>query len=214
MRAANLVQYAAVLLAVCLLVKPLGSYMARAFERSKIFLDLLLRSIERCIYCLSGVDAQAEMDWKRYSLSFVLFSLARTLLLYVVLRLQFLLPWYDKTNLTTPVTPDLAMDTAFSFTTTSTWQAYGGELTISYFSQIVGLTKQNFLTGAMGLALALAGSFARQGRRPATAATLPTDSLEFASIVIGTAIIVVGLSFLPALALGPIIEHLKMTRSG
>jgi K+-transporting ATPase ATPase A chain len=71
------------------------------------------------------------MDWKQYAVSFVLFSLAGTVLLFLILRLQYLLPWYDSTHLTTPLTPDLALNTAVSFSTTTTWQAYGGETTMS-----------------------------------------------------------------------------------
>ena len=84
------------------------------------------------------------------------FSLVGTVLLYLILRLQHLLPWYDAAHLTTPLTPDLAMNTAVSFSTTTTWQAYGGETTMSYFSQLVGLTAQNFLAGAGGLAVGVA----------------------------------------------------------
>ena len=152
----SLLQYAAFLLVVLLLVKPLGGYMARVFDGGKTLLDPLLRPCERFIYRLSGVDPESEMDWKRYTLSFVLFSLAGTLLLYALLRLQMFLPWYDKPSLPTPMTPDLAMNTAVSFATTSTWQAYGGESTMSYFSQVVGLAGQNFLAGAAGLASGIA----------------------------------------------------------
>jgi len=152
----NLLQYAAFLLVVFLLVKPLGGYMARVFDGGKTLLDPLLRPCERLVYRLTGVDPEAEMDWKGYALSFVFFSLAGTLLLYALLRLQAFLPWYDKAALATPMTPDLVMNTAVSFATTSTWQAYGGENTMSYFSQVVGLAGQNFLAGAAGLALGIA----------------------------------------------------------
>ena len=152
----SLLQYAAFLLVVLLLVKPLGGYMARVFDGGKTFLDPLFRPCERLVYRMAGVDAEAEMDWKGYALSFILFSLVGMLLLYVLLRLQAFLPWYDKAALTTPMTPDLAMNTAISFATTSTWQAYGGENTMSYFSQVVGLAGQNFLAGAAGLALGIA----------------------------------------------------------
>ena len=152
----NLLQYAAFLLVVLLLVKPLGGYMARVFDGGKTLLDPLLRPCERLVYKLTGVDSAAETDWKGYTLSFVCFSFAGTVLLYALLRLQVFLPWFDKAAITTPMTPDLAMNTAVSFATTSTWQAYGGENTMSYFSQIVGLVGQNFLAGAAGLALGIA----------------------------------------------------------
>src|ERR1700682_6296358 len=152
----NLLQYGVFLLIVSALVRPLGSYMTRVFEGQRTWLDFLLRPLERLIYKLTGVDPTFEMNWKQYALSFVLFSLTGTVLLYLILRLQSLLPWYDAAHLTTPLTPDLAMNTAVSFSTTTTWQAYGGETTMSYFSQLAGLTPQNFGAGAAGLAAGIA----------------------------------------------------------
>ncbi len=152
----NLIQYAVFLVVIFLLVKPLGGYMARVFDGGKTLLDPLLRPVEQLIYKMGGVDAAEEMDWKRYSLAFLWFSLAGTVILYLLLRLQAFLPWYDKTILTTPMTPDLAMNTAISFVTTSTWQAYRGENTMSSFTQIAGLAGQNFLAGAMGLTVGIA----------------------------------------------------------
>jgi K+-transporting ATPase ATPase A chain len=160
----SLLQYGVFLLIVIALVKPLGGYMTRVFEGQKTLLDFLLRPGERLIYKLTRVDPTIEMNWKQYAVSFVLFSLAGTVLLFLILRLQYLLPWYDSTHLTTPLTPDLALNTAVSFSTTTTWQAYGGETTMSYFSQLAGLTAQNFLAGAAGLAVGVAflRGFARQ----------------------------------------------------
>ncbi len=152
----NLLQYGVFLIIVVLLVKPLGGYVARVFDGGKTFLDPLMRPVERLVYRLGGVDSEAEMDWKGYTLSFIVFSLVGTVLLYLLLRLQSFLPWYDKASLSTPMTPDLAMNTAVSFATTSTWQAYAGESTMSYFSQVVGLVGQNFLAGAAGLAIGIA----------------------------------------------------------
>jgi K+-transporting ATPase ATPase A chain len=159
-----LVQYGAFLLILTLLVKPLGGYMARVFQVQRTFLDPVLRPAERLLYRLARVDEQQEMDWKQYAVSFVLFSFCGTILLYGVLRLQWFLPWFYSAYQTTPLTPDLAMNTAISFSTTTTWQAYGGETTMSYFSQMVGLTAQNFLAGAAGLAVGVAfiRGFARQ----------------------------------------------------
>jgi K+-transporting ATPase ATPase A chain len=96
------------------------------------------------------------MEWKTYAISFVSFGLAGTLLLYAVLRVQRYLPWFFPAFQTTPLTPDLAFNTAISFSTTTTWQAYSGETTMSYFSQMVGLAAQNFLAGASGLAIGMA----------------------------------------------------------
>jgi K+-transporting ATPase ATPase A chain len=96
------------------------------------------------------------MDWKRYAGSFLAFGLGGTLLLYAVLRVQPLFHTGDPAYRPGPVAPDLAMNTAISFATTTTWQAYGGETTMSYLSQVVGLTSQSFLAGAAGLAVGIA----------------------------------------------------------
>src|SRR5271157_4280130 len=156
MSSSALLQYAAFLLAVTLLVKPVGSYMARVFTGERTLLDPLLCPLERLIYRLTGVKPQSEMRWQEYAQAFVIFGMTGTLVLYTILRLQRLFPWFYPAYMTTPMTPDLAMNTAVSFSTTSTWQAYAGETTLSYFSQIVGLTVQNFLAGAAGLAVGVA----------------------------------------------------------
>ncbi len=160
----NIAQYAVFLLIVLVLVKPVGGYLARVFAGEKTFLNPLLRPVERSIYALCRIDAEQEMTGKQYALAFVLFSLAGTLLLYAILRLQQFLPFYDPVHLVTPMTPDLAMNTAVSFSTTTTWQTYAGETTMSYTSQLVGLVAQNFLAGAGGLAVGIAfmRGFARQ----------------------------------------------------
>ncbi|HXZ12244.1 MAG TPA: potassium-transporting ATPase subunit KdpA [Candidatus Sulfotelmatobacter sp.] len=156
MSASNLLQYGVFLAVVTVLVKPLGGYMARVFSGGRTFLDPLLCPLERRLYRMTGVDPDDEMDWKRYATAFVLFSLTGTLLLYALLRLQRFLPWFFPGSQTAPVTPDLAMNTAISFATTTTWQAYAGESTMSYTSQIAGLMVQNFLAGASGLAVGVA----------------------------------------------------------
>ncbi len=152
----SFVQYAVFLLTVTLLVKPVGRYMARVFQGQRTFLDPLLCPLERLLYRLTGVKPKVEMRWQENAAAFVLFGMVGSLLLYAILRLQQFLPWFFSSYMTTPMTPDLAMNTAVSFATTSTWQAYGGETTLSYFSQIVGLTVQNFLAGAAGLAVGVA----------------------------------------------------------
>jgi K+-transporting ATPase ATPase A chain len=151
-----LLQYAAFLAIVTLLVKPVGRYMARVFSGERTFLDPLLCPVERLLYRLTGVDPKLEMRWQQYAGAFVVFGMVGTLLLYAILRLQRFLPWFYPAWMTSPMTPDLAMNTAISFSTTTTWQAYAGETTLSYFSQIVGLTVQNFLAGAAGLAVGVA----------------------------------------------------------
>jgi K+-transporting ATPase ATPase A chain len=152
----NLVQYALFLLIVALLVKPVGGYLARVFSGEWTPLDRVLRPVERGIYRLAGIDPAREMDCKQYARCFVLFGLAGTLLLYAILRVQALVPGPNAAYQTTPMTPDLAFNTAMSFTTTTTWQAYAGESTMSYASQIVGLAAQSFFAGAAGLAVGVA----------------------------------------------------------
>jgi K+-transporting ATPase ATPase A chain len=156
MSATSLAQYGAFLVILTVLVKPVGGYLARVFSGERTWLDPLLRPLERIIYRLAGVDTGAEMDWKHYAGCFLGFGLGGALLLYVILRLQPLLHTFDPAYRPGPLAPDLATNTAISFATTTTWQAYGGETTMSYLSQAVGLTSQNFLAGAAGLAVGIA----------------------------------------------------------
>jgi K+-transporting ATPase ATPase A chain len=150
------IQYLLFLAIVTALVKPLGGYMERVFSGKRTLLDPLCRPVEQLIYRISAVDPSAEMTSKEYATCFVLFGLVGTLLLYGILRMQQFLPWFFSQYHTTPLTPDLAFNTAISFSTTTTWQAYAGENTMSYFSQMVGLCAQNFLAGAAGLAVGIA----------------------------------------------------------
>ena len=148
-------QMAVFLLLIVLLIKPVGAYLERVFERQPTFLDTLLVPVERIIHRCICVDAAREMNWKRYSLAFVLFGVLNMVALYALLRCQAWLPWFFPSMLTTPMTADLAVNTAVSFATTTTWQAYAGENTLSYFSQLL-LVGQNFLGGAAGLAVGIA----------------------------------------------------------
>jgi K+-transporting ATPase ATPase A chain len=150
------IQYALFVAIVTALVEPLGGYIERVFSRKRTVLDRLCLPVERLIYRITAVDPNVEMTGKQYATCFVLFGFAGTLLLYVILRLQQFLPWFFPQYQTTPLTPDLALNTAISFSTTTTWQAYAGENTMSYFSQMVGLCAQNFLAGAAGLAVGIA----------------------------------------------------------
>jgi len=156
MSSSAVLQYAVFVITVTLLVKPVGRYLTRVFSAEKTLLDPLLCPVERLIYRLTGVDPKAEMAWQEYARAFAVFGMVGTLILFTILRLQRLLPWFYPAYMTTPMTPDLAINTAVSFATTTTWQAYGGETTLSYFSQIAGLTVQNFLAGAAGLAVGVA----------------------------------------------------------
>src|SRR5208337_3468232 len=130
--------------------------MERVFSRQGTVLDRLCLPFERLIYRITAVDPDVEMTGKEYATCFVLFGFAGTVLLYGILRVQQFLPWFFPQYHTTPLSPDLALNTAISFSTTTTWQAYAGENTMSYFSQMVGLCAQNFLAGAAGLAVGIA----------------------------------------------------------
>jgi potassium-transporting ATPase potassium-binding subunit len=150
------IQSALFVVIVTALVKPLGGYMERVFSRQRTVLDWFCVPVERLIYRITFVAPDAEMTGKEYATCFVLFGLVGTLLLYGILRLQQFLPWFFPQYHTTPLSPGLALNTAISFSTTTTWQAYAGENTMSYFSQMVGLCAQNFLAGAAGLAVGVA----------------------------------------------------------
>jgi K+-transporting ATPase ATPase A chain len=149
-------QYLLFVVIVTACVRPLGGYMHRVFARRSTVLDRLCVPVERWIYRLAGVDPSVDMDAGQYLISFVVFGLICTLLLYAILRFQRFLPWLFPEYQTTPLSPDLSINTAISFATTTTWQAYAGENTMSYFSQMVGLCTQNFLAGAAGLAVGIA----------------------------------------------------------
>jgi K+-transporting ATPase ATPase A chain len=161
---ANAVQYAVFIAVVTALVRPIGGYLERVFSGAPTAIDRIMEPIEHFIYRLTRVDSRAEMTAAEYSLSFVLFGLAGTLLLYGLLRLQRFLPWFFPEFHTTPLSPDLSFNTAVSFSTTTTWQAYAGESTITYVSQMVGVCGQNFLAAAAGLAIGVAfiRGFARE----------------------------------------------------
>ena len=156
MTLANALQYGLFLVVVTAFVIPVGRYIARVFSGQKTILDPLLVPVERLIYRLSGTDPQHEMTWVEYATSFIVFSLVGTLALYLILRIQPLFHTFDPAHRPSPLSPDLAMNTAISFSTTTTWQAYSGENAMSYFSQMAGLAAQNFLAGASGLAVGIA----------------------------------------------------------
>jgi K+-transporting ATPase ATPase A chain len=156
----------AVFLAILLaLAKPVGLYIARVFERQTTVLDRWLCPVETLLYRLLGVRPEREMTAGVYLVSFLAFSALGTLLLFLLLLFQSVLPGGpDDRYLTTPMSADLAANTALSFSTTTTWQAYGGESSLRYLVQILGLTSQNFLAGAAGLAVGVAfiRGFARE----------------------------------------------------
>jgi potassium-transporting ATPase potassium-binding subunit len=149
-------QYLLFIVVLTALVKPLGGYLERVFARKQTGLDRLCVPIETFLYRVTRVNPAAEMSYTEYATSFVFFGLIGTLVLYAILRLQNFLPWYAPQYQTTRLLPELAFNTSISFSTTTTWQAYSGETTMSYFSQMVGLCVQNFLASAAGLAVGLA----------------------------------------------------------
>ena len=141
--------------------RPLGLYMAAVFEGRATALDRALAPVERRFYALSGIDPKREQDWLAYTIALLAFNAAGFVLLYAILRLQHLLPLNPQGF--DPMTPHLAFNTAASFVTNTNWQSYGGESTLSYFSQMAGLTVQNFVSAATGfaVAVAIARAFAR-----------------------------------------------------
>jgi K+-transporting ATPase ATPase A chain len=141
-------------LVLFLITKPIGVFLARVFERQKTFLDPLLRPVERLIYRLCGVDENKEMRWTEYGTTMLFFSAISLILLYLLERLQQWLPWNPQRFAN--VTPDLAWNTAVSFTTNTNWQAYTPETTMSYLTQMAGLAYHNFASAAVGIALAIA----------------------------------------------------------
>jgi len=136
------------------ITKPMGVYMARVFSGEKTFMDPVLRPVERLLYRVTGVDETHEMRWTEYAIAMLLLSGVSMILLYAIQRLQHSLPWNPQGFAN--VAPDLAFNTAASFTTNTNWQAYSGESTMSYFTQMVGLAYHNFLSAAVGIALAIA----------------------------------------------------------
>ena len=140
---------------IALVTKPLGIYMARVFNREKTFLDPALRPVERLLYRVTAVDETHEMRWTEYAVAMLLFSTVSMLLLYLIQRVQLYLPFNpQKLGAVSPA--HLAFNTAASFTTNTNWQAYSGETTMSYFTQMVGLAYHNFMSAAVGIALAIA----------------------------------------------------------
>lgn len=147
-------QIAIILATVLLAAVPLGSFMARIYAGKRTFLSSVLGPVERGFYALAGVDPAREQGWRAYALAMLLFNAAGFALLYAILRLQGFLPFNPQGF--GALSPDLAFNTAVSFVTNTNWQSYGGETTMSHFSQMAGLTVQNFLSAATGLALAMA----------------------------------------------------------
>jgi potassium-transporting ATPase potassium-binding subunit len=143
------------------LVVPLGRFMASVFESERTFLSPILQPVEAALYRVSGVDEKCEQGWLTYTIAMLLFNAAGFLTVYGLMRLQALLPLNPADQ--SAVAPDLSFNTAVSFATNTNWQNYGGETTLSYLTQMVGLTTQNFVSAATGIVLAIVmvRSFAR-----------------------------------------------------
>ena len=142
------------LLVVLAITKPLGSFMTRVFNREKTFLDPVMRPIEKLVYRLTGVDETKEMRWTEYTASMLVFSGVTMIVLYLLQRVQSHLPLNPQKL--PGVAPDLAFNTAASFTTNTNWQAYVPETTMSDLTQMAGLAYHNFISAAVGIALAIA----------------------------------------------------------
>ena len=158
----QIILYCAIIIA---LTKPVGGYMTRVFNGEHTLLSPVLRPVETGIYYISGVDERREQHWLTYTVAMLLFHVGGFLIIYGLMRLQGVLPFNPAGQ--TAVAEDLSFNTAISFITNTNWQNYGGESTLSYLVQMVGLTHQNFLSAATGivLAVALIRGFARASVR-------------------------------------------------
>jgi potassium-transporting ATPase potassium-binding subunit len=142
------------LLIVLAITKPMGVFMTRVFSGERTFLDPVMRPLEKLLYRVTRVDEKHEMKWTEYAIAMLLFSGVSMLLLYLILRVQAWMPWNPAAL--GNVAPDLAFNTAASFTTNTNWQNYPGEMTMSYLTQMAGLAYHNFISAATGIALAIA----------------------------------------------------------
>ena len=162
MTANGVLQLLIYLVVLIALAKPLGAYMARVYEHRPFGLDKVLGWLERLLYRLAGVRPDEEMGWKTYAAAMLLFNLAGLLVVYLLQRLQGVLPLNPQGL--GAVSSDSSFNTAVSFATNTNWQGYGGESTMSYLTQMLALTVQNFLSAATGMAVlvALIRGFARR----------------------------------------------------
>ncbi|MEP6848272.1 MAG: potassium-transporting ATPase subunit KdpA [Acidobacteriota bacterium] len=187
----GILQIVVYLVLLTMLAKPMGLYLLKVYNGEKTFFDVIFRPVERFTYRLTRVDASAEMNWKRYGISMLVFSLVSTLVLYAMQRFQFYLP-LNPQGFVGP-SEHLSFNTAVSFITNTNWQSYAGESTMSYFTQMAGLAVQNFKSAAVGMALAAA--FIRGIAR------FETDKLGnfWVDLVRGTLYVLLPLSFVAAL---------------
>ncbi|HLP76452.1 MAG TPA: potassium-transporting ATPase subunit KdpA, partial [Candidatus Paceibacterota bacterium] len=155
MNASGWIQLGLFLIALLAITKPMGLYLVQVLDvNGRTWLDPVLRPLEKLTYRLLCVKADKEQGWQQYTFAMLLFSLVSCLFTYAILRLQHVLPLNPQGF--GPMSEDLAFNTAVSFTTNTNWQSYGGESTLSYLAQMVGLTLHNFASAAVGIALAAA----------------------------------------------------------
>jgi K+-transporting ATPase ATPase A chain len=193
MSAGSWLQIVIYLIVLLLLVRPLGAFMARVYTGGRTFLDPLMGPVERLFYRAAGVRPEEDMDWKAYALAMLAFNLLGFLTVYVLQRLQGVLP-LNPQNLGA-VSPDLAFNTAVSFVTNTNWQAYSGETTLSYLTQMLGLTVQNFVSAATGMAVLAAAARGFAGRSAKTIGNFWVDLTR------GTLYVLLPLAIVLALAL-------------
>ncbi len=186
-------QISLLFLAVLVAIKPLGLYMARVFAGEHTFLSPVLAPLEGGLYRAAGIQRDKEQGWLAYTVSMLAFSLAGFLALYAILRLQAYLPLNPQGF--AGMAPDLAFNTAVSFVTNTNWQNYGGETTLSHFAQMAGLTVQNFLSAATGMALAIAFSRAFVRSKVSTLGNFWVDMTRATLYVLLPIAIVVALAF-------------------
>jgi len=178
--------------------RPLGVYMAAVFDGKRTWLDPVLRPVERGFYLLAGIDEKREQGWFAYTIALLVFNGAGFLLLYAILRTQHFLPWNPQAF--DPLSEHLAFNTAASFVSNTNWQSYGGESTLSYFSQMAGLTVQNFVSAATGFAVAVAAARAFARANAATVGNFWVDLTRSTlylllplSIVLGLVLVFLGI---------------------
>ena len=147
----QLMIYFAVLL---ILTRPLGAYMAKVYQGERVILDPILGPVERFLYRLSGIDSRSEMTWKTYAVAMLVFNIFGLVVVYLLQRLQGSTPLNPQGL--GAVSPDSAWNTAVSFASNTNWQGYGGETTMSYLTQMLGMTVQNFVSAATGMAVLVA----------------------------------------------------------
>ena len=147
-------QIAIFMAAIGLLTRPLGGYLARVYTGQRTLWGPVISPIERTLYRVAGIKAESDQSWRQYATSFLAFHALSIIVLYALLRLQFALPFNPQSF--PALSPDLALNTAVSFVTNTSWQSYAGETTMSYLSQMAGITVHSFLSVASGIAVAVA----------------------------------------------------------